>query len=89
MSFECSMEEIYRAGTSLVIFGACAVAAIVEASRHTQYESKMKRGVPVWAESLPAGLRVALDQFGEDVLDRHGRFVRKQDNVVLVHGAYR
>jgi hypothetical protein len=76
---------------ALFVFAAfvvLSIAAVMEAARHVRLEGRMRRGLPVWKEALSEGTVVFLAGLSEDVFDGHGRFIRKQNNNVLVQGIH-
>jgi hypothetical protein len=65
-----------------------AFGATVEYDAHVKFESKMKRGIRIWSEPLPIDVERFLRDLPRSILStRTGRFIRKQDDVVLIQAS--
>jgi hypothetical protein len=65
-----------------------AFGAAVEYDTHVKFEGKIKRGIRIWSEPLPVDIERFLRNLSRSILStRTGRFIRKQDNAVLVQAS--
>jgi hypothetical protein len=83
-----TMNEVWFAIPVFAAFIVLSITAVIEVARHGRFEGKMKRGLPVWREVLPKDITAFLTDLSEDITDGHGRFIRKQNDIVLVQGIH-